>query len=122
MFNLDLTNGYVLLMIIVGLFLMPHGVGRITFRPGPIGFFTAAGYPNPGLFVNFGIVFEFAVGLALILGIFTAPAAWLTVAFMLVATISVFKVSKGKWLWNIGGCEYPLFWAICAYIVATNPT
>ena len=120
MFNFDLSNGYVLLRLIVGLFLIPHGIAKITFRPGPLGFFTAAGYPNPGLFVNFGIVFEFVVGLALILGIYTA--AWLTVAFMLVASASVFKVTKGKWLWNLGGSEYPLFWALCAAIVAMNPT
>ena len=55
MFNFDLSNGYVLLRLIVGLFLIPHGVAKITFRPGPLGFFTAAGYPNPGLFVNFGM-------------------------------------------------------------------
>ena len=122
MFNFDLSNGYVVLRIICGLFLIPHGVAKITFRPGPLGFFTAAGYPNPGLFVNFGIVFEFVVGIALILGVYTEIAAWLTVAFMLVATASVFKVSKGKWLWNLGGCEYTLFWAICAAIVAMNPT
>jgi len=114
MFNFDFSNGYVLLRLIVGLFLIPHGVSKITFRPGPLGFFTAAGYPNPGLFVNFGIVFEFVVGLALILGVYTQIAAWLTVA--------VFKVTKGKWLWNLGGCEYPLFWGLCAAIVAMNPT
>ncbi len=120
MFDFDLNNGYVVLRIICGLFLIPHAVGKITFRPGPVGFFTAAGYPNPGLFVNFGIVFEFVVGIALILGIYTQIAAWLTVAFMLVAAASVYKVSQGKWLWNIGGCEYPLFWAICAAIVALH--
>jgi hypothetical protein len=29
-------------------------------------------------------------------------------------------VSSGKWLWNIGGCEYPLFWAICCAVVAMH--
>ena len=30
------------------------------------------------------------------------------------------KVTKGKWLWNIGGYEYCLFWAICCLVVAMH--
>jgi putative oxidoreductase len=122
MFNFDMSNGFVLLRIIVALFLIPHAVAKITMRQGSLGFFTAAGYPSPGLFVNFGIVFEFVIAAALILGVYTQIAAWLTVFYMLVATASVYKVAQGKWLWNIGGCEYPLFWGLCAAIVAMNPT
>jgi hypothetical protein len=29
-------------------------------------------------------------------------------------------VTKGKWLWNIGGYEYCLFWAICCLVVAMH--
>jgi hypothetical protein len=37
---------------------------------------------------------------------------------LLVAGGAVWKVTKGKWLWNIGGFEYCLFWAICCLVVA----
>ena len=29
-------------------------------------------------------------------------------------------MTEGKWLWNIGGYEYCLFWAICCLIVAMH--
>ena len=39
---------------------------------------------------------------------------------LLIAGAAVWKVTKGKWLWNIGGYEYCLFWAICCLIVAMH--
>jgi hypothetical protein len=39
---------------------------------------------------------------------------------MFVATWAAWRVSNRKWLWNIGGCEYPLFWAICCVVVAMH--
>jgi hypothetical protein len=38
---------------------------------------------------------------------------------LLVAAVGVYKVT-GKWLWNIGGFEFCLFWAICCWIVAMH--
>ena len=38
---------------------------------------------------------------------------------LLVAATGVYKVTK-KWLWNIGGFEFCLFWAICCWIVAMH--
>jgi len=29
-------------------------------------------------------------------------------------------VTEGKWLWNIGGYEYCVFWAICCIVVAMH--
>jgi putative oxidoreductase len=120
MFDFDFNNGYVILRIICGLFFLPHAIAKITARQGPLGFFQAAGFPAANAFVSFAMVFEIAVGLALILGIYTVPAAWLACIYLVVATLAVVKVSKGKWLWNIGGCEFPLFWAICCVIVALH--
>jgi uncharacterized membrane protein YphA (DoxX/SURF4 family) len=121
MFDFDLNDGYVVLRILCGLFLIPHAWAKVFTRQGPLGFFTAAGYPNPGVFVTLGLVFEVLATIALVLGIQTVLAAWLTAGFLLVASASVYKLNK-KWLWNIGGCEYPLFWALCCVIVALHPT
>ena len=41
-------------------------------------------------------------------------------AQVIAAAAAVWKVTKGKWLWNIGGYEYCLFWAICCLIVAMH--
>jgi putative oxidoreductase len=122
MFNFDLSNGYVLLRLIVGLFLIPHAIGKVRYREPVTGFFTAAGFKPAPLFVTFGLVFEVVVGAALVLGILTQIAAALTAVFMLVAAVANHRVCKGKWLWNIGGSEYPIFWGLCALIVALNPT
>ena len=119
MFDFDFSNGYVILRIICGFFFLPHAVAKITMREGSIGFFKGAGYPSPGTFVTFGLIFEFIVGPLLILGVFTKIAAWLAFAYLAVATVSVYKLTS-KWLWNIGGCEYPLFWAICCAVVALH--
>src|SRR6185436_16391781 len=84
--NFDFTNGYVILRILCGLFLLPHLYAKS---------------------MNFNFM----------LGIYKEwrlepPKAWL------VATWAAWRNSKGKWLWNIGGCEYPFFWAIACIVVA----
>ncbi|MBJ7380331.1 MAG: DoxX family protein [Polynucleobacter sp.] len=119
MFDFDLSNGYVILRIICGFFMIPNAIAKLRNPAGAIAFFTAAGFPYPHLFVNFTVVFEITVGLALIAGIWTSYAAGLTAVFMLVAALVDFKVYK-TWLWTNKGCEYPLFWAICAMVVAFN--
>lgn len=119
MFDFDLSNGYVVLRIICGFFYIPHAIAKIQHPEHPAGFFKVAGYPYPELCVKLGTVFEFLVGGALILGIYTTIAAWLSAAFLVVAGLSVLKVNK-KWTWNNGGCEYPLFWAACSVIVALH--
>jgi hypothetical protein len=47
------------------------------------------------------------------------PAAWAACLYLLVAGAAVLKVAK-KWLWHIGGCEFPIFWAICCGVVAAS--
>jgi len=125
MFNFDFSNGYVLLRIIVGVFMLPHAYGKVKYREGVTGFFNTAGFKPAPVFVTFGLVFEIIAAIVLVLGItptLTQIAAALTAVFMLIATAANHKVNQGKWLWNMGGSEYPFFWALCAVIVALNPT
>lgn len=119
MFDFDLSNGYVVLRIICGFFYIPHAIAKIQDPAGPAAFFKAAGYPYPELCVTLGLVFEFLVGGALILGIYTELAAWLSTIFLTVAGLSVLKVNK-KWTWHTGGGEFPLFWAACCVVVALH--
>lgn len=120
MFDFDLNNGYVLMRIIVGLFLIPHAWGKVATPAGPLGFFTAAGFPRPLAFMRAGFFIEVILAGALVLGVWSQTAAWLTAVFLLVASAATLRVSKGSWFWMTGGCEYPLFWAICCVIVALH--
>ncbi len=119
MFNFDPTDGIDWLRIVCGVFLLPHAWGKVT-SPGPLNFFKAAGFPRPVAFMYLALVFEVIVALALILGVWQQAAAWAAALFLVVATGASFKVSKGSWIWLGGGCEYPLFWAICCVIVAIH--
>ena len=119
MFNFDLSNGYVVLRILCGLFMLPNAIAKLQ-NPNPsMDFFNSAGFAYPYLFVYFTITFEIIVGIALVFGILAPYAAGLTAAFMFVAAAVDYKVYK-TWLWTKGGCEYPLFWGACALMVALH--
>ncbi|HTK35250.1 MAG TPA: DoxX family protein [Caulobacteraceae bacterium] len=122
MFNFDLSNGYVLLRIVCGAFIIPHAIGKITAQNAVTGFFTAAGFRPVKLWVYSAMAIEWILALAMILGVYTRYTAALTGVFMLVATAANHRVCKGKWLWNLGGSEYPFFWALCCFIVALHPS
>jgi len=119
MLDFDLHSGRVLLRIVCGLFFLPQAIGKLTNRIITIGAFERMGLPYPELCLPVFLAFEFVVSAALILGIYTTVAAWLAAAFLAVAALSVAKVNK-KWLWHVGGCEYPLFWSLCCVIVAVQ--
>ena len=56
--------------------------------------------------------------IGLVFAIYTRYVAAFVAIFLLVAAWACWRVSNGKWLWNLGGFEYPLFWAICCGVVA----
>jgi putative oxidoreductase len=116
--NFDLTNEFNILRVMIGAFLIPHSVGKITAWDYSIGFFEKAGFRPPRVWLYATLVFEAVLATALILGIYTRYAAIICVIFMAIAAAAVLRVTQGKWLWNLGGCEYPVFWGICAVAVA----
>jgi putative oxidoreductase len=117
--NFDITNKVNILRLICGLFFVPHIYAKF-FVPEALGFFVASGLKPPKLWLNVACVVETIVALGLIFAIFPFLAALLGCLHLLVALFFVWKVTKGKWLWNIGGYEYCLFWAICCLIVAMD--
>jgi len=114
----DLTDAIVQIRIICGLFFIPHIIGKFTLKDAVFGFFEAAGLKPAAFFVYTALIVESAVVLGLVLGIFVFYAAVLGGFFMLCAGLATFKVSKGRWYWNLGGCEFHMFWALCCFIVA----
>src|SRR5215470_15370156 len=100
--NFDLTQGVNILRLICGLF------------------FVAAKFRPPATWMYTACVIETFLAIGLIFAILPVIAGLLGFIHLLVAGGAVWKVTKGKWLWNIGGYEYCLFWAICCLVVAMH--
>ena len=115
--NFDFSNGYVVLRMICGAFFVPHIVGKITARDASVGFFKLAGFHPPQFWSYVSMAVEVVLAIALLLGVMTQFAAGLASVYLLIAAAANYKVSR-KWLWHIGGSEWPVFWAICCAVVA----
>jgi putative oxidoreductase len=118
--NFDLTDGVVVLRLICALFFVPHLFFKIVGDPPPaLEFFTQAGFKPPLFYMRLAIVVESITLLCLLLGIYTQWAALVASAFLTVAAGAVCAVNRSpKWLWNLGGMEYLVFWAITCVAVA----
>ena len=117
--SLNPLDGFNILRIICGAFFIPHIYAKF-FVPEALGFFVAAKFQPPAAWMYFACVIEIALAIGLIFGIFTTFVGALAALHLAVAGGAVYRVSNGKWLWNIGGCEYPVFWAICCVVVAMH--
>lgn len=115
--SFDLTNGFNILRIVCGLFFIPHILGKF-FEPAALNFFVAAKFRPPATWMYVSGSIETVLAVCLVLGVYTPYAAALAAIHLLIAAAAVLRVSGGKWLWNIGGAEYPVFWAIACVVVA----
>jgi putative oxidoreductase len=116
--HFDPTNGLNILRIICGAFFIPHIWAKF-FVPEALGFFVAAKFRPPAAWMYTAFVVEIVLATGLILAIYPFYVALVAAIHLTVAAIAVYRVT-GKWLWNIGGCEFPLFWAICCVVVAMH--
>jgi putative oxidoreductase len=114
--NFDPTNGLNILRLICGLFFIPHLYAKF-FVPEALGFFVAAKFKPPAFWMYVACAIEIVLAIGLIFAIYPRYAGALGFVHLLVAGAAVYKVT-GKWLWNIGGCEYCVFWAIACLVVA----
>jgi len=115
----DLLNEINILRIICGAFFIPHIYAKF-FVPEALGFFVAAKFRPPAAWMYLACMIDTVLAVGLIFGIYTSHLAWLAALYLGVAAVAVYRVNGGKWLWNIGGCEYCLFWAICCVVVAMH--
>lgn len=116
----DLTNPIHQLAIVCGLLFIPHISAAFFSREAVFGFFQAAGFRPVGLFVNFAVTIEVLVSVCLILGLWLPFTASIAAIFMFAAGAAAWKVSKGRWVWNLGGCEFHMFWGVCCVIIAVH--
>lgn len=115
--SFDLTNGINILRIICGAFFIPHIYAKF-FVPEALGFFVAAKFKPPALWMYVACVVELILAIGLIFAIYPRYAGAIAALHLLVAAVAVYRVTGGKWLWNIGGYEYCVFWAISCTVVA----
>lgn len=116
----DLTNGDNIVRITAGLFMFPHVLGKFVDHAAILGFFTKAGFPAPELFLWLAAATEGLAGICLVLGLFTRFAAPAAAGALFVAAAALFEVGGFKWLWNKGGFEYPIFWALICLAIAAK--
>ena len=103
----DLTNGAVVLRLICSLFFFPHI------------YFKIVGNPPPALYMRLALVAESVAALGLLFGVYTQWSALLGAVSLTVAAVAVCFFNRSvKWLWNLGGMEFPVFWAIACVAVA----
>jgi len=112
----DSADGYAVLRVLCGAFFIPHVVGKITAREASVAFFKLAGLNPPQFWSYSAMVIEIVLAVCLTLGILTVYAAYLASLYLLIAAATNFSVSR-KWLWHIGGSEWPVFWALCCAVV-----
>jgi len=113
-----LESGMDYLRVLCGVFLLPHLIVKFQSQDFVKGFFAEAGLKPPTAWLYGAFAVEIASSPCLIFDLYAQYVAILTGVFLLVASYASWRVSKGKWMWNFGGAEYPLFWAICCFIVA----
>jgi putative oxidoreductase len=117
--NFNPTDGMNILRLICGLFFIPHIYAKF-FVPEALGFFVAAKFNPPKTWMYVACVIETIIAIGLIFAILPFYAGALGFVHLLVAAAAVSRVTGGKWLWNIGGHEYCVFWAICCLVVAMH--
>lgn len=118
MFDFDLGNPLDALRLICGLFLIPHAIAKVRSRGPVTEIFVGAGLKPPMPFIYLAMLVEWLAAIGLILGLYVNQAALLAAAFMAVAALASYRVSKGAWIWAFGGAEYPVFWGLCCLILA----
>ena len=116
--NFNLFDEYNILRLICALFIIPHLYAKF-YVPAALGFFVAAGFKPPKFWMYLAGAIEVVLAFVLIFNIYTTICAAIMAAHLTVAAVGVYRVT-GKWLWNIGGYEFCLFWAICCLVVAMH--
>jgi putative oxidoreductase len=98
-----------LLRLVAGLSLLPHGLPKLMNPAGAAQFFAQGGF-DPPLFWALAVgLTEVFGGLCLAVGLFTRLACVPILVFLITAAV---HHSQFGFVWNNRGFEYPLFWAI----------
>jgi putative oxidoreductase len=107
------------LRITCGLFLLPHFILKLPRLRLLYQFYERARLPYPRLLAPIGVLVEGCVIAALLSNYAVYYGAVVGVMFMFVAAIATVRLNGlGKWRWEKGGPEYPLYLAAILLIIA----
>jgi putative oxidoreductase len=118
--SFDPTNEFNILRLICGLFLLPHLYGKVRDLTFTYQLYRDFRLHPPRAWVWACIVVEIVCSIGMVFAIYTRYVALIEAVFLFVAAWAVWRFSNGKWLWNIGGFEYCVFWGICCIVVAMH--
>ncbi|MGN6153687.1 MAG: DoxX family protein [Lysobacteraceae bacterium] len=113
--------GLLLLRLVVGGFLLPHGLGKLFGwfgGPGLDGFaaeLQGFGLPSAAPLPLLLAAVQTLAGLCVAIGLFARASALLAAGF-LAATVAL-NLAHG-WFWMHGGIEYPLMWTLAMAAIA----
>jgi putative oxidoreductase len=106
-----------LLRLAVGAFQIPHGLAKLgSSRLLAEESFAGYGMRPASVWVKLVGASQIVLGVLLVLGLFTRPAALLTACLSL-AMINV-ALRRNGWFWQRHGMEYAAFWTIAALVLA----
>ncbi len=106
-----------LLRLIVGGMLIPHGIGKfLNFGKEVEVFGNVFKLAPANVWVIAAAFFQIVVGCLIVANRFTRISALLVAVFML-GTIFVANAGNG-WFWHMKGIEYSVMWALLAIVVA----
>lgn len=117
--NFDPTNLFNILRLMCGVFFIPH-IWAAFYVPRAIDVFIKNGFKPPEFWLYASAAIEVVLAVGLIFGIYVHFIAAIAAIHLAVAAVAVYRLSGGKWLWNIGGCEFPVMWSICCAVVAIH--
>jgi putative oxidoreductase len=121
--NFNLLQPWNILRIFAGFCMLPHAASKFAnggLSAGTVGFFAKAGFSPAEFFVAMAATSEITIGIALMLGICTRFAALGGAAVLGLAIYAIQTVKGFGWLWNLGGHEYNVFWALVLISIAMN--
>jgi putative oxidoreductase len=112
---------WLLLRLVVGLNLVPHGMQKAFGAfggpgiSGFAGFLAKMGFAAPSLFAWLVMLTELVGGVLIAVGFLTRPAAAALLVFMIMAIMTHMPTG---FFWTTGGFEYPLMWGVAALFFA----
>jgi putative oxidoreductase len=106
--------------VICGLAYVPHILFKLNDLSGAAAFFGKVGLQPAMPFVILALVAESICAAGLTFGILTKWAGLLSAAVLAMAINAVFTLKGAVWLWNLGGVEYNVVWAVLSVIVAVQ--
>ena len=107
--------------ILCGLLYVPHILFKLNDIGASAAFFAKVGLQPALPLVILALAAETLCAVTLTFGIFTKWAGFISAAVLAMAINAVFTLKGGAvWLWNVGGVEYNVVWALLSIMVAVQ--